>query len=192
MESVRELITLCRRAVSCALRDQEISVPRPLRERFSQRRGLFTTLQTFPDRRLRGCVGFPTPEHPLWEAAIRASVRSALRDPRFPPLKEEELESVVWELSVLTEPEEIEADPALVEVGVHGLLVEKGSARGLLLPQVAPRYRWTPEEFLSQTCLKAGLDRESWREKGVKIYRFRADIFEEVEPWGEVKRVLPE
>lgn len=187
----KELIKLGRKAVLCAIRGRELIVPSGLKERFNQKRGAFTTLLTFPNKELRGCVGIPVPLYPLWLSVVRSSVSSALRDPRFPPLREEELSETVWELSLLTEPEELSKEdiPESIDPGIEGLIVEKGDIRGILLPQVASKYGWSAVEFLENTCLKAGLSKDCWKEKNVKVYKFRSYVFEEVEPWGEVKRI---
>ncbi len=190
LESAKELITLGRRAIADALEGGDIQPEPLLKGKYGARRGVFTTLLTHPEEGLRGCVGFPLPHLPLWEAVVRSAVSAAFRDPRFPPLKAEELGRVVMELSVLSEPEELREDPLpSIRVGVHGILLEIGDRKSLLLPQVATRYGWDAGEFLDQLCLKAGLCRGSWREKDVKIYRFRAEVFKEVEPWGEVEKV---
>lgn len=191
LEEAKELIRVGRSAVLSIFERKEPRVPEELKEKFGERRGVFTTLLKTPGRKLRGCVGIPYPVYPLWEAVIRSSLDAAFKDPRFPPLGREELGEVIWELSLLTEFEELPKEklPESVRVGVDGLMVERGSTRGLLLPQVAPRYGWDPIEFLEHTCLKAGLSKDCWREEDVKVYRFQSEIFEEVEPWGEVKRV---
>lgn len=190
-EEAKELILIGRRSVLSVFEGVNLEVPKELKDKFSQKRGVFTTLLTFPDKALRGCVGVPYSVYPLWRAVISSSISASFRDPRFPPLKKEELDSVIWELSLLTEPEEVDKEslPGAIRVGLDGLIVEESSRRGLLLPQVAVRYGWSPEEFLSFTCLKAGLERDCWRRKDVKIYRFQSEIFEEVEPWGEVRQV---
>ncbi len=190
-EEAKELIRIGRLAVLSALEGKEFYVPEELKEGFKEKRGVFTTLLTYPEKELRGCVGLPQPVYPLWKAIVHSSLSSAFRDPRFPPLDREELDKVVWELSLLTDLKEMSKEelPEGVRIGVDGLVVEKGGSKGLLLPQVATRYGWSPKEFLEFTCLKAGLSKDCWREKDVKVYRFQSEIFEEVEPWGEVKRV---
>jgi len=161
--------------------------------RFSEMRGVFTTINTHPERELRGCIGFPEPVYPLGEAIVRSALAAAFEDPRFPPLSRREVDTVVFEVSLLTKPEPISAgEPqdliSSVEIGKHGLIAEKGPFRGLLLPQVPVEYEWSVEEFLSHTCWKAGLPPDCWKRKGVKFYRFSAEIFEEEEPRGRVVR----
>jgi len=160
---------------------------------FRERRGVFVTWYEHPERRLRGCIGYPEPVLPLADGLRRAAVSAALDDPRFPPVTPRELRTVVAEVSLLTpfEPLPARSLPGGVEVGRDGLVVESGRFRGLLLPQVAPEQGWTAEEFLDGACEKAGLSRGAWRSPGVTVYRFRAEVFRERTPGGEVVRAAP-
>lgn len=149
---------------------------------FNEERGVFVTLTDGGE--LRGCIGFPYPTAPLGEALREAAVAAALRDPRFYPVREEELESIRFEVTVLTEPEILECPaeerPKHIEIGRHGLIASLGSRSGLLLPQVAEEYNWDAEEFLSQTCVKAGLYHKSWMEDDDCIIKtFEGQIFTE-------------
>ena len=135
----------------------------------------FVTLKEYGN--LRGCIGYVEPIYPLGLTVSKAAVAAAFSDPRFPPLSRDELESIDIEISVLTEPREIN-NPEEVEVGKHGIIIEKGLQRGLLLPQVPVEYGWGLEEFLTNGCLKAGLDPNCWR-RDAKIYVFEAEVFSE-------------
>ncbi|MCW4009822.1 MAG: TIGR00296 family protein [Candidatus Bathyarchaeota archaeon] len=157
--------------------------------------GVFVTINTVSGRGkgLRGCIGYPYPTNPLVQAVIDNAINAATQDPRFEPLSKEELDRVVFEVSVLTPPEAVQVEKPLqyleqVKVGEHGLIVEKGFCKGLLLPQVPVEWGWCSEEFLCQCCVKAGLPPDSWLTKGAKVYRFKAIVFEEETPSGEVKR----
>jgi len=160
---------------------------------FSELRGVFVTINlagSGPDR-LRGCIGFPYPVKPLGDAIREAAVAAASEDPRFPPVTERELTSVVVEVSILTKPEVLAASkprdrPTKVRIGVDGLIVSRFGFSGLLLPQVAIEYKMDQMEFLSQACLKAGLAPDSWLDKETEIQTFQAEIFEESEPRGRV------
>jgi uncharacterized protein (TIGR00296 family) len=187
-EEAGDLIRIGRLTVKKAFEGKAYDPPKNLKEKFKDPCGVFVTIHTYPQKELRGCVGIPYPVLPLWKAVVQASLSSAFRDPRFQPLRREELERVTFELSLLTPPKEIarEQAPERITVGKHGLIVERQGIKGLLLPQVAERYGWTPEEFLENTCLKAGLPPDCWQREGTKIYTFEAEIFEEVEPWGKV------
>jgi len=155
-------------------------------ESFGDNRGVFVTIHTYPDKKLRGCIGFPEPVMPLIDALTSAAI-SATHDPRFPRLKRTELPKIIIEVSILTKPEEINVQnpseyPDNIVVGKDGLIVRKGTVSGLLLPQVAVEWGWNPEEFLMQTCAKAGLPPDEWRTGAVKVFRFRAQIFSEKKP----------
>lgn len=162
---------------------------------FEEKSGVFVTIDTFPAGDLRGCIGYPEPFFPLGEALVKAS-QEATRDPRFPPLREAELDDIVIEVSLLTPPEEILVRKPReylksVVVGRDGLIARKGVFRGLLLPQVAIDWEWSSEEFISQTCMKAGLRSDEWLKGDARIYKFSAEIFGEKTPRGEIeKRVL--
>jgi uncharacterized protein len=142
---------------------------------------------------LRGCIGLLYPTNPLVEAVIEAALSAATGDPRFPQVAHEELDEIVFEVSVLTPPEQVTVEkpteyPSKIEVGRDGLIMERGYYKGLLLPQVPVEWNWKEEEFLCQTAMKAGLSPDAWLLKDTMIYRFQAIIFEEVSPKGQVKQ----
>ncbi len=159
---------------------------------FMQKRGVFVTLNTFPEHELRGCIGYPEPVFPLGEALIRAA-EGACHDPRFPPLHKSELNGIVVETSILTVPELISIEerrklPEVIRVGTDGLIMERGHYRGLLLPQVPVEWGWDATTFLEQTCIKAGMTPDRWLDSSCKVYRFQAEIFYEGTPRGKVLR----
>ncbi len=125
---------------------------------------------------LRGCIGFIQPVKPLYEIVPEMAVSAAFQDPRFEPLREEELENLDIELSVLT-PMKLLRDINEIEIGKHGLMIVKDHFSGLLLPQVASEYGWDRKTFLRQTCLKAGLPPDSWEQDDTDVYLFSADVF---------------
>jgi AmmeMemoRadiSam system protein A len=113
----------------------------------------------------------------LDQEVVRCAAEAASVDPRFPPVTPAELDTLTLDISVLGPLERIDPRaPAAFVIGKHGLVVEKGRARGLLLPQVAVEWAWTPERFLQQTCIKAGLSPHAWR-ADARVYRFSADVF---------------
>ncbi len=133
------------------------------------------------DGRLRGCIGSVEPWRALAEDVERNAVAALVRDPRFAPAQARDLRWLSVEISVLGPLEEL-ADPlGQLEIGVHGVVVKKGSRSGLLLPQVAPEWGWDVPTLLAQVCLKAGLPEEAWREGSspAAIYRFSAEVFGE-------------
>ncbi|MEM3731485.1 MAG: TIGR00296 family protein [Candidatus Bathyarchaeia archaeon] len=190
------LVKLARKAVEEYLkRRRKISVPQGLPEKLLKNCGVFVTINTVRDREkeLRGCIGYPYPTFPLAQAVIEAAISSATEDPRFEPLSPQELESVTFEVSVLTPPQLIEVQrpseyPNKIKVGEDGLIVERGIYKGLLLPQVPVEWGWDEEEFLCQCCIKAGLPPDGWLLNGTKVYKFKAIVFEEEKPRGEIKR----
>ena len=188
------LVGLARKAVEKRLKDGKIiDPPNGLSKKLMKRCGVFVTLNSLRrgKRELRGCIGLPYPTHSLAHAVIASAIDAATRDPRFPPVSFEELDRIVFEVSVLTPPELIEVEtprdyPSEVTVGRDGLIVEMSYHRGLLLPQVPVEWGWDGEEFLCQCCLKAGLSPDCWLIESTKLYRFQAIIFEELSPRGEV------
>jgi AmmeMemoRadiSam system protein A len=142
---------------------------------FPEASGAFVTIKR--GGRLRGCIGTLQCHRPLPEEVRRVAISAAREDPRFPPLTAAELDGLDIEVSILGPLEPIDPhDPAAFEIGRHGLVVEQGPRRGLLLPQVATEWGWDREEFLSQTSVKAGLAPEAWR-RGARVYRFTGDVF---------------
>ena len=141
----------------------------------SVRAGAFVTLRIKGE--LRGCIGYPESELLLVDVVERCAVSAAISDPRFPPLGAEEWCDLHVELSVLGPIERVD-DIKGVEIGRHGLVVDFGRRRGLLLPQVAVEWQWNAEEFAAQTCVKAGLPKDAWQ-KGAKLFKFEAEVFGE-------------
>jgi uncharacterized protein (TIGR00296 family) len=190
------LVELARNAVKEYLKTRKhILPPKNTPKKLFEHCGVFVTINNVEDgeKQLRGCIGYPYPSNPLVEAVIDSAINAATQDPRFPPLSAKELDEVVFELSVLTPPELIKTNNpkeyiSKFKVGEHGLIVEKGPFKGLLLPQVPVEWNWCEEEFLCQCCMKAGLPPDTWLTKGTRIYKFKAIIFEEETPQGAVKR----
>jgi uncharacterized protein (TIGR00296 family) len=191
------LIRLARNTVKTYLETGKVvKDPENTPNKLFEQCGVFVTINSLKggEKKLRGCIGYPYPTSPLVEAVIDSAVSAATRDPRFYPLSLVELGNVVFEVSVLTPPEEVEVENpkeylANIKVGEDGLIVEKGFNKGLLLPQVPVEWEWCEEEFLCQCCAKAGLPPDSWLTKDAKIYKFQAIVFEEETPQGEVKRM---
>jgi AmmeMemoRadiSam system protein A len=137
--------------------------------------GAFVTLHRHGD--LRGCIGHVEPTEAIGVVVPRCAVAACSSDPRFPPIAPDELDAIDIEISLLG-PLELIHGPLDIRVGRHGLIVERGWQRGLLLPQVATERRWDAEAFLAHTCQKAGLPRDAWQ-KGAKLWKFEAEVFGE-------------
>jgi AmmeMemoRadiSam system protein A len=133
-------------------------------------------------------MGRPESSEPLETLVAVCAVLAASRDPRFPPVRPQEIASLEIELSVLTPPQAVEAEYALAQIlpSVHGITISLRGMRGLLLPQVASEQGWGAQRFLEETCRKAGLPGGAWRDPEVRIELFTAEVFSESEyPLGE-------
>ena len=189
-EEGEKAVKFARETVDRYVKGEKIE-DRDLGKKFREKSGAFVTILTYPDRDLRGCIGIPEPIYDL-KTSIIESAKSATRDPRFPPLTREELTNIIIEVTILTPPRLIEVRSPKeylekIKIGRDGLIVEKGFYRGLLLPQVPVEWKWDVEEFLSQTCIKAGLPPDAWIDEDTKVYSFQGQIFAEREPYGEVE-----
>ena len=145
-------------------------------ETFGEPRGLFVSLHKGGE--LRGCIGTLAPSGDLTRVVSEFALRAAFEDPRFAPLAEEELPDCRIEISVLTAPEPV-ASPEQIEIGRHGLILELGPRRGLLLPQVATEWGFDAERFLDEVSRKAGLPPGAWRRPEAKLWTFQAEVFSE-------------
>jgi len=159
--------------------------------KFSFNSGVFVTLNNSDG--LRGCIGFPMPDKKLSHGIIDAAISAATEDPRFPSVKTNELNDIVFEVTVLTPPIEIDVSDPMeylekIKVGRDGLIIRHSFSSGLLLPQVPIEYDWSVEEFLQHTCEKAGLARDTWKNENIKIEKFEGIIFKEETPNGVIVR----
>lgn len=177
----RSLLELARRAIARAISLQTLSEDIPRNGVFAEKRGVFVTLHA--RGRLRGCIGVVEAYEQLGEALARSAAGAALHDPRFSPVRPEELEGLRIEISLLSPPEPIL--PENIELGTHGLLISQGPKRGLLLPQVAVEHKFGREQFLEETCRKAGLNAKAWQDPETQILGFTCEIFSEGADGGE-------
>jgi len=170
----RTLVEIARRAVARSVSGSGAGDV-PAMPDLPEATGAFVTLKK--GGQLRGCIGTLECRRALPEEVARVAVSAAKEDPRFEPVRASELPDLDVEVSVLGPLEPIDPnDPTAIVIGRHGLVVEQGFRRGLLLPQVATEWGWDRETFLSQTCVKAGLPSDCWR-SGAKVFRFAADVF---------------
>ena len=170
----RLLLSLAREAIAAHVSGNHMSEP-PLAGVLQRIGGAFVTIHNRGD--LRGCIGHVEADEPLGRLIPRMAVAACSSDPRFPAVTERELPRLDLEISLLG-PLEPAASAEDIEIGRHGLVVELGWHRGLLLPQVATEWKWDRETFLAHTCHKAGLPRDAWR-NGATIFRFEAEVFGE-------------
>jgi len=176
-----ELLSLARQGIIAAVKgiadvDKLVFGREIIAPALKQARGIFVTLKQ--KGTLRGCIGTIQTEEPLYRAVVEAAISSAVRDPRFLPLTEEEIDATTIEISVLSSLRVIEKVEEIV-VGRHGLYIRKGLNAGLLLPQVASEWGWTRGEFLEQCCRKAGLNLDAWQEDDTEVMIFSAFVFGE-------------
>ncbi|MBD3354466.1 TIGR00296 family protein [Candidatus Woesearchaeota archaeon] len=183
IKQAEKLIKLARDAISAVFKGkEEFDIPEEYKKEFKEERGVFVSL--YVDEDLIGCIGFPEPDRPLADAVIDAAKGAAFEDPRFPPLKKEQMKDLRIELSILTEPKEIEVEkasdyPKKVKIGKDGLMIRDKFGAGLLLPQVAVEWGWKPKEFLDNACKKAGLSPDCWNNMRRNVYKFTAQVFSE-------------
>lgn len=170
------LFRVARESIQAHLKGDPDPLPPDPPPILAQPMGVFVTLTR--QGRLRGCIGFLEAVKPLIEAVREMAVAAAFRDPRFPPLREEEFADLDIEISVLSPMRPIK-DVEEIQVGRDGLYMEQGVCRGLLLPQVATQCGWDRDTFLSQTCCKAGLPPNAWKDPATRIFAFSADILHE-------------
>lgn len=177
-EQRNRLLTIAREAIAAVLDGRKVEIEaEDLDETLRRPAGAFVSLHTRAGE-LRGCIGSIRPVAPLCEAVSASAINAAFRDPRFYPVRKEELGELDIEISVMGPLEPVK-DTSEIVVGRDGLIVSRGRNAGLLLPQVATDYGWDAEAFLRQTCVKAGLPPESWRSPDCRIERFSAEVFSE-------------
>ena len=169
---------------------QKLKLGKDIESKLSFEAGLFVTLSSQND--LRGCIGFPLPRK-ISQALPEAAIAAATEDPRFSPVEKSELDTITFEVTVLTPPAEIIVNdptslPEKIKVGRHGLIIKQGFHSGLLLPQVLVEYGWNEKEFLDHTCQKAGLSSGCWMQKQTQVFFFEEIIFKEEKPNGKIVR----
>ncbi len=173
-EERKYLLDIARTSIEYGVNKKTHTLPDNYPDVFRKPSGAFVTIHKFGE--LRGCIGYIEATKPLIETVAETAVHAALHDPRFMPVSIDELEDLELEISILSPLKEI-TDINEIEVGTHGIVMEQGLNRGLLLPQVPTEYNWDRETFLSQTARKAGLPYDAWKKGNVKIYIFTAEVF---------------
>ena len=169
------LVDIAHRSVSSAILEKSLPDLPPFSPPLSEPAGAFVSLYIHDE--LRGCVGQIESPGSLGDVVARSAISAALHDTRFPPIAPAELPALKVEISVLSVPQPI--SPDAVVVGMHGLVVVRGPHKGLLLPQVAAERNWSAQRFLEETCNKAGLPRDAWRDPATKLFGFTAEVFSE-------------
>lgn len=167
----KELVKLAHRAVHTYITSGKKLRPRIANPKFETDGAVFVTISKYGN--LRGCIGHMQPVMPLYQSVIENAVSASSSDPRFPPIQENELQSLDIEISILSSLRLLK-NVADIEIGRHGLVIQKDMNRGLLLPQVASEHGWDRDEFLERICQKAGLPVNSW--KSAYLFTFTADV----------------
>ena len=185
------LVKMARTVVTKYLTNNTKIFDHDFKEKFSFNAGVFVTINDKSG--LRGCIGFPFAMKKLSDALTDAAISASTEDPRFSSIRQNELNNLVFEVTVLSDAEEISTSSPEeiiqeVKIGRDGLMIEKDSQSGLLLPQVPVEYNWDVVDFLNHTCHKAGLPNGSWKDKDTKISKFQGIIFREILPNGEIVR----
>ena len=171
------LLKIARHAISCVVAEKRVPDFPPFPVALLEPGGAFVTLYRAGE--LRGCVGQIENPGPVADVVARSAINAALYDSRFPPIQALEVADLDIEISVLTVPERIQ--PEAIVAGRHGLMVVRGPCKGLLLPQVASERKWSGRRLLEETCVKAGLQRDAWRDSETGIFGFTAEVFSEKE-----------
>ena len=185
------LVKMARNAVTEYLQNNTRINNKEFNSRFNIDSGIFVTITK--ENSLRGCIGYPLPIKKLSNAVIDSAIAAATEDPRFSPINPNELNNLIFEITVLTPPIEINVEKyedylSIIKVGRDGLIVENKQCSGLLLPQVPKEYGWDIEEFLAHTSEKAGLEKNAWKDQDTKVSRFEGIIFKEESPNGKIVR----
>lgn len=173
-EEKKKLKEIARRSIHAAVKQEEQPEFKDFTGKLTESYGVFVTLTKHGN--LRGCIGRIIGDQPLYISCQQMAVAAALEDPRFRKVSEDELDDLEIEISILTPPERIR-DFSQIQIGRDGLIISKGYNRGLLLPQVATDYGWSVEEFLEQTCQKAGLPSDAYKSPDAEVHMFSAEIF---------------
>lgn len=171
------LLQVARRALTLAVEGGETHGNVSADANLSRPCAAFVTLHA--GKRLRGCIGQLDWNEPLVQVVAYCAKAAALEDPRFEPVRPGELAGIEIEISVLSPLEEVTLDR--IHVGEHGLVVSRGWQRGVLLPQVATQYRWDAKRFLEETCVKAGMEKDAWKDPTTRVYGFSAEVFGEAD-----------
>jgi AmmeMemoRadiSam system protein B/AmmeMemoRadiSam system protein A len=174
----KSLLGVARGTLETYIRTGRVPEAKPLTPRLSEKRGAFVTLHERGD--LRGCIGYVEAVKPLFQAVSDMAVAASTEDPRFPPVTAGELDKIDIEITVLS-PLRALPSPDSVVVGKHGLMIRKGYRSGLLLPQVPVEQCWDRDQFLANTCLKAGLPPNAYKEKDANLFCFTGQVFGEKE-----------
>ena len=192
VEEGTELVRLARTAVELYLKNGKIINST---NKSNKKAGIFVTLYqldtSHSEKNLRGCIGYTVPSWNIHDTVVTAAINAATEDPRFIALSQEELDKVIFEVSVLTKPTPVQVDNTQaflneIVIGRDGLILESNYGSGLFLPQVPVEQRWTINEYLTNLCYKAGAPADTWKLPDSKLYKFHTMVFREKLPNREI------
>lgn len=190
LEEGTYLVKKARESVETALKGSKLDVSNPPAKLLRPGIPFVTIYLLRREKELRGCIGYVVAVKPLLEATIEVAREAAFNDPRFPPITLREYPITIFEVTVLSELKPLPSSPQervkYIKIGKTGLMAKRGFFSGLLLPQVAVEENWDEIQFLENTCLKAGLEPECWKDEKTQFFFFTARIFEEEESFGRV------
>ncbi len=170
------LLSIARQSISSVFSGKDYKPDIPKSKSLLEQRGVFVTLTI--NKKLRGCIGYIIGVKPLYEAVFDNARAAAFKDPRFYPLNQEEFKNVSIEITVLSPLKKIEHIQE-INVGKHGILMKNNGFQGVLLPQVAIEYKWDRQTFLENTCIKASMSPDCWKDQKTEIYIFSGEVFDE-------------
>lgn len=192
LEDGNKLVTAARSAAELFIRNPHFnkSMVGQHAKDLKHRYGVFVTIEYYPTKTLRGCIGFPRAVGSIGDTIVDAAIAAATEDPRFVPVSHHELNELTFEVSILSEPILLKKGEnerlRSVKVGRDGLIMEYGFYSGLLLPIVAVEEGWDKRTFLEEVCVKAGLPRDYWKQQNVNLYKFETQVFREETPNGRI------
>lgn len=183
------LVDIARQSIKSVFSNYNFEPDETIKKKYSKDQGAFVTLTE--DGQLRGCIGYIEPIMPLWKAVSQVAIAAAFRDIRFAPIKQEDLDKICVEVSVLSVPEIIKVKDSKeyiekIKIGRDGLIIESDRGKGVLLPQVPEEWGWDVVEYLENLCQKAGISPDAWKDLDNKIFAFHATIYSEESPNGPV------
>lgn len=194
LEQGKKLVKLARSTVEKKIKEGKFEIGKTDDKELNEKRGVFVTIQIFPEKTLRGCIGTTSGDLSIYEGVQKVALSSAFEDSRFPPVKKENLDKIIFEVSLLSKPESIQVkDPdeyaKKIEIGKDGLILKNGPFSGLLLPQVPLEFKWNASEFLDNLCFKAGLTSDWLHDENTRLWKFQSQIFAEKSPKGEIVEI---
>lgn len=195
MDEGRELVSAARNSIELFLRNPHFtkSLVKKSMSPFRKRNGVFVTLRHYPTKELRGMSGFIEPMQDVGELVVDAAISAAFEDRRFIPISINELQHLIIEVSIISNPQQLTgsklARSKAIELGRHGLILEYGTRKGIVLPRSYAKFHESKKHMLEEACKSAGIGTNLWAQPMIKLYKFESTIFAEETPEGNVVEV---